>query len=66
MTVRSSINTLDPLSDAPDPRRETGLTETESDAADKDLEDFIRGREQPQPPPVRRGPECSPFLSSAL
>lgn len=57
MPARSPSNELDPLAEVTGPRRETGLSGTESNLDDEDLEDFIRGREQPQPPPIRRGPE---------
>lgn len=66
MPVPSPLNQPASLSEDRSPLRETGLTESDIGASDTALDDYIRGREQQDPPPVRRGPECSPFPKSEI
>lgn len=57
MPARVTSAPLDPSFEGPGPQRESGIPLTGTDEREKESEDFTRGREQPKPPPVRRGPD---------
>lgn len=65
MTIRSTFTKRDPLTDlTTDTQSKTMAPRTPDSIAGEALDDDDprRGREQPDPPPIKRGPGCQPRL----
>lgn len=62
MPERSTFHRINPAADSPSVLREPGTSTRFRDTPEghssnnEEIDDYIRGREQPEAPPVKRGP----------